>query len=46
MRFINGFGWDVIFIPEGHERTYAEMSSQEKNAISHRKRALDKLKHY
>jgi len=36
----------VIFIPEGHERTYAEMSSQEKNAISHRKRALDKLKHY
>ena len=42
----NGFGGDVIFIPEGHERTYAEMSSQEKNAISHRKRALDKLKHY
>ena len=40
----NGFGWDVIFIPEGHERTYGEMSSQEKNAISHRKRALDKLK--
>ena len=40
----NGFGWDVIFIPEGYEQTYAEMSPDEKNAISHRKRALDKLK--
>jgi non-canonical purine NTP pyrophosphatase (RdgB/HAM1 family) len=40
----NGFGWDVIFIPEGYEQTYAEMSAQEKNAISHRKRALDELK--
>jgi len=40
----NGFGWDVIFIPEGHEKTYGEMSPQEKNAISHRKRALDKLR--
>ena len=40
----NGFGWDVIFIPEGHEQTYGEMSSQGKNAISHRKRALDELK--
>ena len=40
----NGFGWDVIFIPDGHERTYAEMSAQEKNAISHRKKALDKLR--
>ena len=40
----NGFGWDVLFIPEGHEKTYAEMSSTEKNAISHRKRALEKLK--
>lgn len=40
----NGFGWDVIFIPEGHEQTYGEMSPMEKNAISHRKRALDKLK--
>jgi non-canonical purine NTP pyrophosphatase (RdgB/HAM1 family) len=40
----NGFGWDVIFIPEGHDRTYGEMSAQEKNAISHRKKALEELK--
>ena len=40
----NGFGWDVIFIPEGYKETYGEMAAKEKNAISHRKRALDKLK--
>ena len=40
----NGFGWDVIFIPEGYEETYGEMAAKEKNAISHRKRALNKLK--
>ena len=40
----NGFGWDVIFIPEGHEHTYGEMSAQKKNAISHRRIALDILK--
>jgi non-canonical purine NTP pyrophosphatase (RdgB/HAM1 family) len=40
----NGFGWDVIFIPEGYECTYGEMPASEKNAISHRKRALEELK--
>ena len=40
----NGFGWDVIFIPKGYEKTYGEMASKEKNAISHRRKALDKLK--
>jgi XTP/dITP diphosphohydrolase len=44
IRGSNGFGWDVIFIPEGYEQTYGEMAAKEKNAISHRKRALDKLK--
>ena len=44
LRGDNGFGWDVMFIPEGHTRTYAEMSAQEKNAISHRRRAFEALK--
>ena len=39
-----GFGWDVFFVPEGYKKTYAEMESEEKNAISHRKIALEKLK--
>lgn len=40
----NGFGWDIIFIPEGETRTYAEMSAEEKNSISHRRQAFEKLK--
>ncbi len=39
-----GFGWDVIFIPEGNKKTYAEMKPEEKNAISHRRRAFEDLK--
>lgn len=35
-----GFGWDVVFAPEGGEKTYAEMSPQEKNRSSHRAFAL------
>ncbi len=34
------FGWDPIFQPEGKEQTFAEMTREEKNAISHRSRAL------
>lgn len=40
----NGFGWDKIFQPIGSTKTFAEMSSEEKNAISHRKLALNSLK--
>ena len=39
----NGFGWDVIFIPDHHEKTFAEMNSRDKNAISHRRVAFEKL---
>ncbi|MGV9865682.1 non-canonical purine NTP pyrophosphatase [Rhodococcus koreensis] len=40
----NGFGYDSIFIPGGGTRTFAEMSSDEKNAISMRRLAVDNLK--
>jgi XTP/dITP diphosphohydrolase len=39
----NGFGYDPIFVPEGSERTTAQMSPEEKDAISHRGRALRAL---
>lgn len=38
-----GHGYDPIFVPDGHDRTYAEMSAEEKNAISHRAEAFRKL---
>lgn len=38
-----GFGYDPLFIPDGESRTFAEMSIEEKGAISHRGRAVRKL---
>jgi XTP/dITP diphosphohydrolase len=38
-----GFGYDPLFIPEGKSVTFAEMSEDEKNAISHRGRAVAEL---
>lgn len=38
------FGFDPIFQPDNHQKTFAEMSEEEKNSISHRRLALEKMK--
>jgi XTP/dITP diphosphohydrolase len=43
LRGTNGFGYDPLFMPNGYDRTFAEMASQEKNLISHRALAVQKL---
>lgn len=40
----HGHGYDPIFVPDGDSRTFAEMAPEEKNRISHRARAFDKLR--
>ena len=40
----HGFGYDSLFVPEGHEKTFAELPPEEKNKISHRANALNLLK--
>jgi len=42
----NGFGFDPIFIPENYESTFAELSLQTKNKISHRAQALARTRHF
>lgn len=39
----NGFGWDTIFCPQGHQQTFAEMEIEEKKNNSMRRLALEKL---
>ncbi len=39
----NGFGYDAVFVPDESEKTFAEMSMEEKSRYSHRKKALEKL---
>lgn len=43
-RGTNGFGWDVVFVPEGGTRTWAELSPAEKDRDSHRARAFETLR--
>ncbi len=45
-RGASGFGYDPVFMPEGYEETFAEMGNAEKNKISHRARAVEKLCEY
>lgn len=40
------FGWDPIFMPDGYDKTFAEMGKEEKNKISMRRMALNKLKEF
>ena len=42
-RGTNGFGYDPIFIPDGYQETFGEMEPAQKNALSHRMRAFEKL---
>lgn len=39
----DGFGYDPVFLPDGYEKTFAEMTAEEKNKISHRAIAVNKL---
>ena len=43
---IDGFGYDPIFRPDGYSQSFAQMSSSEKNRISHRGRAVERLIEY
>lgn len=42
-RGMMGFGYDSVFVPEGFSKTFAEMTIEEKNALSHRSQAVGKL---
>lgn len=45
-RGTQGFGYDPIFVPENHDQTFAEMNADAKNAISHRKKAMQAVRQY
>ena len=41
-----GFGYDPLFVPDGDTRTFAQMSLDEKNKFSHRRKAMDAFLYY
>ncbi len=41
-----GFGYDPVFIPDGHLKTFAEMTGEEKDKLSHRGQALEKIRNF
>jgi len=45
-RGVSGFGYDPVFFPEEHDRTFAEMTANEKDGLSHRGRAIGRLYTY
>lgn len=45
-RGTDGFGWDPIFVPEGSDKTFAEIKSEEKNKFSMRAKAFEKFKEW
>lgn len=40
----HGFGYDPIFVPDGYDRTFSQLGKEVKNTVSHRAKALEKLK--
>lgn len=42
----NGFGYDPVFMPKGYDKTFAQMTDKEKNSISHRAIAMNKLNEF
>ncbi len=45
-RGVAGFGYDPMFVPDNNTKSFGEMSAEEKHAISHRARAVEKFIHY
>lgn len=45
-RGASGFGYDSLFVPKGYNKTFAQMTEEEKNKISHRGRAVEKLSQF
>lgn len=43
LRGTDGFGYDPVFVPDGSNKTFAEMDIEEKNKYSHRKKAVEKM---